>query len=100
MMQKQRRLPTNRPPSHPGEILHEMFLSPLNITQGQLAKHLGYSRPGINAIINGNRALTPEMACKLADAFNTSVELWLGLQSDYDLWHAKKAHKKLPSLTA
>lgn len=99
-MEKKRRLPTHRPPSHPGEILNEMFLVPLGLTQGQLADHLGYSRPGINAIVKGKRSITPEMACKLADVFNTSVELWLGLQSDYDLWHALKTHKKISSLIA
>jgi len=93
-------LPKYRPPTHPGEILKYEFMEPLGITQTALAQHLGCTRPAINEIINGKRGITPEMACKLADAFGMSVEFWAGLQSDHDLWHALKKHKHIPKVQA
>lgn len=91
-------LPTHRSPTHPGEMLRYEFMEPLGLSQTALAIHLGCTRTALNEIINGKRGVTPEMACRLADAFGTSVEFWMGLQADYDIWQALKRHKKIPKL--
>jgi antitoxin HigA-1 len=91
-------LPKHRNPSHPGEILKELYLEPLSLTQGQLAAHLGCTRAAVNEILNGKRGVSPEMACRLADAFKTTPELWMNLQRDYDLAQVRKTHKKLSAI--
>lgn len=85
-----RRLPTNRPPTHPGEMLLEEFLKPLGITQSQFAVRLGVSYPRLNEIIHGRRAVTPDTALRLARVLGMSADFWLGLQLDWDLWHAMR----------
>ena len=82
-----------RPPTHPGEILKELYMTPLTLTNTKLAQVLGVSRKTISAIVNSHKSVTPDMALRLARAFNTSPELWLNLQKTYDLWQA--AHKNL-----
>lgn len=84
----ERRLPTNRPPTHPGEMLLEEFLKPLEITQSAFAVMLGVSFPRLNEIINAKRGVTPDTALRLARVTGMSADFWLGLQQDYDLWHA------------
>lgn len=91
-------LPTNRTPSHPGEILKELYMEPLNLTQSALAEHLDCTRTALNEIINGKRGISPQMACKLADAFKTTPELWLNLQRDHDLWVTRKNYKPIRSI--
>jgi len=87
----QRRLPTHRPPTHPGEMLLEEFLVPLGITQSAFAIRLGVSFPRINEVINGKRAVTPDTALRLARVTGMSADFWLGLQQDWDLWHALRS---------
>jgi len=77
--------PEYRIPSHPGEILREEFLAPLGQTQVALAEHLGVSVQRINELVRGKRGVTPQTAWLLAQAFNTTPEFWLNLQSSYDL---------------
>jgi addiction module HigA family antidote len=77
--------PNNRVPTHPGEILLEEFLAPLGQTQVALAEHLGVPTQRINELVRGKRGVTPETAWLLAQAFNTTPEFWLNLQSAYDL---------------
>ena len=78
----------NRPPSHPGQILKELYLRPLGITNTKLAQTLGVSRKAISSIVNGRKAITPEMALRLSRALsNTTPESWLNLQRNYDLWY-------------
>ena len=84
-----RRLPTHRPPTHPGEMLLEEFLKPLAISQARLADHLGVTAAHINEIVNGKRGITPATAWLLSEAFNTSPQLWLNLQNLHDLAHGK-----------
>jgi addiction module HigA family antidote len=79
-------------PSHPGEILKELYLSALGISITDLAKDIGVSRKAISAIVNGHKSVTAEMAMRLAKAMNTTPQLWLNLQANYDLWHL--AHEK------
>ncbi len=82
------RLPLHRPPTHPGEMLLEEFVKPLGITQSALALRLGVSFPRLNELIRGKRSLTPDTALRLARVVGMSPEFWLGLQLDWDLWHA------------
>lgn len=83
-----RRLPTYRPPTHPGEMLLGEFLKPLGISQSAFAIHLGVSFPRLNEIVRGKRAVTPDTALRLARVLGMSADFWLGLQQDWDLWHA------------
>lgn len=83
-----RRLPKHQPPTHPGEMLLEEFLVPLGITQSAFAVRLGVSFPRLNEIINGRRGVTPDTALRLARVTGMSADFWLGLQQDWDLWHA------------
>ena len=72
-------------PVHLGEILHEEFLLPMNISQSRLALSLHVPVHRINEIVNGRRRVTADTALRLAQFFGTSAQLWLGLQLDYDL---------------
>jgi addiction module HigA family antidote len=78
-------LPENRIPTHPGEILQEQFLEPLGLTQVALADHLGVPVQQINEIVRGKRGVTPETAWLLAQAFDTTPEFWINLQTNHDL---------------
>jgi len=83
-----RRLPTQRPPTHPGEMLLKEFLKPLGISQSAFAVRLGISFPRLNEIVRGKRGVTPDTALRLARVLGMSADFWLGLQQDWDLWHA------------
>ena len=73
------------PPIHPGEILFEEFLKPMNISQNQLGRDLGVSPRRINEIIHGKRSITADTALRLTRYFSNSPQFWLGLQMDYDI---------------
>lgn len=88
-----RRLPKKRPPTHPGEMLLEEFIKPLKITQTELAQKLGVSYPRLNEIVKGRRSVTPDTALRLSHVLGMSADFWLGLQQDWDLWHAMKGPK-------
>ncbi len=72
-------------PIHPGEILMEEFLTPMELSQNQVGRDLGVSPRRINEIIQGKRNVTADTALRLARYFKMSPEFWLGLQMDYDL---------------
>ena len=72
-------------PVHPGEILFEEFLKPMNLSQNKLAKDIGISPRRINEIVHGKRRITADTALRLAHYFKMSPQFWLGLQMDYDL---------------
>ena len=84
----ERRLPKNLPQTHPGEMLLEEFLKPMGISQSAFAIRLGVSFPRLNEIIRGKRSVTPDTALRLARVLGMSADFWLGLQQDWDLWHA------------
>jgi antitoxin HigA-1 len=86
------RLPKNRPPTHPGEMLLEEFLKPLGISQVDFAVRLGVSFPRLNEIIKRKRGVTPDTALRLAQVLGMSAEFWLGLQLDWDLWNAMQSN--------
>jgi addiction module HigA family antidote len=77
-----------RPPSHPGRIIKGLYLEQFSITITDLAKALGVSRKTLSKIVNERGSVSSGMALRLSLAFNTSPELWLNLQRNYDLWHA------------
>ena len=78
-------LPKNRVPTHPGEILLHEFLSPLGLTQVQLAAHIGVSVQRVNELVRGKRGVTSETAWLLSGAFGTTPEFWIQLQAQHDL---------------
>lgn len=73
-------------PPHPGEVLRELCIEPLGITVTDAARSLGVSRKTLSAILNERTGISPEMAIRLAKAFDTTAESWLNLQMQYDLW--------------
>ena len=79
-----------RPPAHPGRILRNHHLDRLSITITDLADILRVSRKTLSKIVNERGSITPDMALRLSRAFDTSPELWLNLQKNYDLWHASQ----------
>jgi addiction module HigA family antidote len=79
------------PNIHPGEVLLEEFLLPLNISQNALARAAGVPPRRINEIVLGKRGITADTAVRLAAALGTSERFWLGLQADYDLEQAHRA---------
>jgi antitoxin HigA-1 len=87
----QRRLPTHRPPTHPGEMLLEEFLKPLGISQSAFAIQLDVSLPRLNEVVNAKRAVTPDTALRLAQVTGMSADFWLGVQQDWDVWHAVRS---------
>lgn len=84
------RIPTHREPTHPGEVLLEEFLTPLGLTQRELADgiHVPYQR--VNELVNGKRGLTPHTALRLAKFLGTTPDVWMNLQLRWDLYHAQR----------
>jgi addiction module HigA family antidote len=82
------RLPANRRPTHPGEMLRTEFLEPLGMTQADLAKRIGVSYVRVNELVNGKRGVTPDTALRLSRLFGMSVEFWLNGQLECDMWEA------------
>ena len=87
------KIPTNRKPTHPGEILLKEFLDPMGISQVQLSNSLKVSYQRVNEIINKKRGITPSTALRLAKVFNTSEDFWLNLQLRLDLYQVKQDEK-------
>ena len=83
-----------RRPTHPGNIIKEDYLIPLSMTIKDMADILGVSRKTLSKIINERGSITPDMSLRLSRAFNTSPDLWLNLQKNYDLWNAENASKE------
>ncbi|MCF2145972.1 HigA family addiction module antitoxin [Desmonostoc muscorum LEGE 12446] len=88
------RVPKNRPPSHPGEILLKDFLEPMGISQRELADaiHVPYQR--INEVVNQKRGITPSTALRLAKFFGNSSEFWLNLQQNWELYYVLKEEEE------
>ena len=91
-------LPENRIPTHPGEVLLEEFLVPMDVSQVAFAAHIGVPVQRVNEIVRGKRGITPETAWLFAEALGTSPEFWLNLQSNYDLvrFRPKRQVKRMP----
>jgi antitoxin HigA-1 len=86
-----------RKPTTPGEILHKEYMLPLQLTQKELADHLGVDIKVINRLINGKTSVSAEMALKLAHTFTTTPDFWLNAQNAVDFYNASRNLKKLPS---
>ncbi len=81
-------------PPHPGEILKEMYLEPLELTVTETAKALDITRQTLSDLVNGKSSISIYMAIRLSKAFMTSPEMWINLQFQYDLWNAKRKFVK------
>jgi antitoxin HigA-1 len=88
------RIPTDRIPCHPGEILLKEFLEPMEITQTQLADAIYVPYQYINEIINQKRGITPSTALRLGKFWGMSADFWLNLQLRWDLYHTQKNEAK------
>jgi addiction module HigA family antidote len=88
------RVPTKRTPTHPGEMLREEFLSPMEITQKALSTAIGVPFQRVNELVNGRRGVTPSTALRLAKFLNMSPAFWMNLQLRWDLFHAQQAEKE------
>lgn len=88
------RVPTDRVPTHPGEMLQEEFLIPAGLTQRELADaiHVPYQR--INEIINERRGVTPSTALRLAKFFGMSPDFWMNVQLRWDLYYAEQSESR------
>ncbi len=85
-------------PPHPGSVLKD-YLGSVSVTAAAI--HLGVTRATLSRILNGNAGISAEMALRLADALGTTPDLWIGMQSQYDLWQASnKSRQKLKPLLA
>ena len=89
------RIPTNRTPTHPGEMLLEEFLNPMGITQRDLADNIHVPYQRINEIVNGRRGITPSTALRLAKFFGMSADFWMNLQLRWDLYFARQNEKRV-----
>ena len=88
------RVPTHRQPTHPGEMLLQEFLSPMNLSQRDLADGIRVPYQRINEIVNGRRGITPSTALRLAKYFGNSEGFWMNLQLCWDLYQARKSEER------
>jgi addiction module HigA family antidote len=89
------RVPTDRAPIHAGEILLEEFLTPMKLTQRDLADAIDVPYQRVNELVNGRRGVTPSTALRLAEFFGTTPGFWLNLQSRWDLYHTQTAEAEV-----
>jgi addiction module HigA family antidote len=87
------RIPTKRQPTHPGEMLLEEFLTPMGMTQRELADAIQVPYQRVNELVNQRRGVTPSTALRLARFFNMSEDFWLNLQIRWDLYKAQQTEK-------
>ena len=88
------RIPTHREPTHPGEMLLEEFLIPMEITEEKLANAINVPYQQITEIINKKREITPSIALRLSKFFGMSADFWISLQLRWDLFKTKKEEEK------
>lgn len=88
------RIPTHREPHHPGEMLLEEFLKPMDLSQRDLAKgiHVPYQR--VNELVNRRRGITPSTALRLGKYFGMTPAFWMNVQTRWDLYHAQRSEKQ------
>ena len=84
------RIPTDREPTHPGEMLLQEFLQPLGMTQRDLSNAIQVPYQRVNGVVRGKRGVTPSTALRLSRFFGTSPDFWLSLQLRWDLYHAER----------
>ena len=88
------RIPTHREPTHPGEMLLEEFLTPMGLTQRDLADGIRVPYQRVNELVNGRRGITPSTAVRLAKFFGTTPDLWMNLQLRWDLYYAQETEAR------
>ena len=88
------RIPTHRPPTHPGEMLLEEFLNPMGLSQRDLAEGIRVPYQRVNELVNQRRGITPSTALRLAKFFGTSPDLWMNFQLRWDLYQAQETEGK------
>ena len=87
-------IPTDREPTHPGEMLLEEFLLPLGVTQRELASGINVPFQRVNEVVRGRRGVTPSTALRLSRYLGTSPDFWMNLQLRWDLYHAQRAERE------
>ena len=87
------RVPTDREPTHPGDMLLEEFLTPMGLTQSELAAGIRVPYQRVNELVNGRRGITPSTALRLAKFFGNSEGFWMNLQLRWDLYRARRSEK-------
>ncbi len=85
------RVPTHRKPTHPGEMLLEEFLKPMDLSQRDVANGIRVPYQRVNELINGRRGITPATALRLAKYFGNTADFWMNLQLRWDLYHAQQS---------
>lgn len=88
------RIPTHRPPTHPGEMLLEEFLIPLELSLAEVARAIYVPEAELDAIVNNEAAMTPRIALRLEKLLNMPADFWMNLQLGWDFYHAQKAEQK------
>jgi addiction module HigA family antidote len=84
-------------PPHPGKVLKELYIDELELKIVDVAKALDVSRQNLSMIVNGHVGISPGMALRLGKAFKTEPEMWVNMQKNYDMWHARRASSKILS---
>lgn len=92
--------PTNRPPTHPGEVLLKEFLEPLGVSQVEAARRLKIPFQRLNAIVKGRRGVSADTALLFEALTGWEAQIWLALQAKWDLWHALRARGQRPKVRA
>ena len=90
---------TKRKPTHPGVVLLEDVIKPLNISITKAAECMGISRKTLSELVNGKCTLTPEMSVRIGEATGTTPESWLEMQSRLSIWEAKQQRPKMKGVT-
>jgi addiction module HigA family antidote len=85
-------------PAHPGEVLREYL--PEDVSIGQVVKHLGVTRQALSALLNGRAGVSSSMALRLEGSLGTSAEMWLNMQTNHDLWLARKRPPRVRRISA
>ena len=91
-------LPTDRAPTHPGEVLLKEFLEPHGVTQAEAAKRMRIPFQRLNSIVGGRRGVSVETAILLQALTHWDAQNWLNLQAKWDLWHALRARRRWPQI--
>ena len=91
-------LPTQRPPTHPGEMLLKEFLEPLGVSQAEAATRMRIPFQRLNGIVKGRRAVSADTALLLDALTGWDAQIWLTRQAKWDLWHALKARGRRPKV--
>jgi len=89
------RVPTDRAPTHPGEMLLEEFLKPMGMSQQQLARQIRVPFQRVNELVNRRRGITPATALRLSRLFGTTPDFWMNLQIRWDLYKAQRKEAEI-----